>query len=279
MEALDSNCWSATRQINRRNLSSVSQRWAGFSLLCLPNISPGVCKHSNTAHGTPIKSSVIEYKHIFLCQEAIYPIRPCLYVYLKTWVFAHTQASHPHVGQQHLTAGVSDEISVLGGYRQLQAGGVAPVLQLVCEQLHGHLLVLFVGLVQEFHRQLAKFPAKWSAMYIQYAGADWDINRGKNAGNKLNHDFTGCGIIPDHLARFSWSNLHANTVIGKRRQDILHANTSQGGVGVLHDKCIKGRSWQWQINSANYHWWSHLYLFHALLTACQETSQLLHNEY
>lgn len=147
MEPLDTYYWSATRQIHKRNLSSVSEKRGGFSLLSLPNISPGVYKHSNTAHGTPIKRSFIEYKHVFLCQEAIYPIRTRWFVYLQARVFAHTQASHPHVGQQHLTAGVSDEISVLGRYRQLQAGGVAPVLQLVREQLHGHLLVLFVGLV------------------------------------------------------------------------------------------------------------------------------------
>lgn len=109
---------------------------------------------------TPIKRSLIEHKHSFLCQEAIHPTRQRSNVYLQARVFAHAQASHPHVGQQHLTAGVSDEISVLGRHGQLQAGGVAPVLQLVREQLHGHLLVLFVGLIQEFHRQLAKLPAK-----------------------------------------------------------------------------------------------------------------------
>lgn len=147
MEPLDTYCWSATQKMRGRNLSSVSQKRGGFSLLSLPNVSPGVYKHSNTAHGTPIKRSFIECKHIFPCQEAFYPTRTRLCVYLQARVFAHTQASHPHVGQQHLTAGVSDEISVLGRYRQLQAGGVAPVLQLVREQLHGHLLVLFVGLV------------------------------------------------------------------------------------------------------------------------------------
>lgn len=140
--------------------------YCGISLLALPNISPGVHEHSNTTHGTPITHSFIEYKQIFLCQEAFFIQR--VHVYLQARVFAHTQASHPHVGQQHLTAGVSDEVSVLGRHRQLQAGGVAPVLQLVREQLHGHLLVLLVGLVQELHRQLAKLPGKGSAMYVQY---------------------------------------------------------------------------------------------------------------
>lgn len=87
--------------------------------------------------------------------------------YLQAWVLAHTQASHPHVSQQHLTAGVSDEISVLGRYRQLQAGGVAPVLQLIRQQLHGHLLILFIGLVKEFHCQLAKFSGKLYTRHIQ----------------------------------------------------------------------------------------------------------------
>lgn len=107
-----------------------------------------------------MKCSSIEYQHSLLCQEGIHQIGTSSNVYLQARVFAHTQASHPHVGQQHLTAGVSDEIPVLGRDGQLQAGGVAPVLQLVREQLHGHLLVLFVGLVQEFHRQLAKLPEK-----------------------------------------------------------------------------------------------------------------------
>ncbi|TNN38752.1 hypothetical protein EYF80_051084 [Liparis tanakae] len=70
------------------------------------------------------------------------------------------KAPHPHVGQEHLTAGVSDEVSVFGRHRQLQAGGVAPVLQLVRQQLHGHLLVLLIGLVEQFHCQLGELSGK-----------------------------------------------------------------------------------------------------------------------
>lgn len=63
---------------------------------------------------------------------------------LQTVALAHPQASHPHVGQQHLAAGVSDEVSVFGSYSQLQAGGVTPVLQLIGQHLHSQLLVVFV---------------------------------------------------------------------------------------------------------------------------------------
>lgn len=51
--------------------------------------------------------------------------------YLKAITLAHPQAAHPHVCEQHLTAGVGDEVSVLSSYSQLQTGGVAPVLQFV----------------------------------------------------------------------------------------------------------------------------------------------------
>lgn len=46
-------------------------------------------------------------------------------------VLAHVQAAHPHVRQQHLSAGVSDKRTQVGGHSQLQTGGVTPVLQLV----------------------------------------------------------------------------------------------------------------------------------------------------
>lgn len=79
---------------------------------------------------------------------------------LEARVFAHAKPPHPHVSEQHLAAGVGDEVAMLGGYSQLQTGGVAPVLQLIGKQLHGHLLILLVGLVQELHRQLAKLPER-----------------------------------------------------------------------------------------------------------------------
>ena len=71
---------------------------------------------------------------------------------------SHPQTAHPHVCQQHLAAGVGDEVSVFGSHRQLQTGGVAPVFQFVGQKLHCHLLVVFIGLVQEFIGKLAKFP-------------------------------------------------------------------------------------------------------------------------
>lgn len=78
--------------------------------------------------------------------------------HLDAWALAHAERAHPHVGQEHLAAGVRDEVTMLGGHGQLQAGGVAPVLQLIGEQLHGHLLVVLVGLVQQLVRQLPKLP-------------------------------------------------------------------------------------------------------------------------
>lgn len=77
---------------------------------------------------------------------------------LQAVALAHPQAAHPHVGEQHLAAGVSDEVSVFGGDGELQTRGVAPVLQFVCQQLHGHLLIVFVRLIEQFVRQLSKLP-------------------------------------------------------------------------------------------------------------------------
>lgn len=39
--------------------------------------------------------------------------------YLETVALAHPQTAHPHVSQQHLAAGVGDEVSVFGSYSQL----------------------------------------------------------------------------------------------------------------------------------------------------------------
>ena len=83
----------------------------------------------------------------------------CISRHLETRVFADSQAAHPHVCQQHLAAGVSNEVSLLGGHRQLQAGGVTPVNELVGEQLHGHLLIVLIGLIQQFVGQLSEFSA------------------------------------------------------------------------------------------------------------------------
>ena len=101
--------------------------------------------------------SCVEY-----CVEACFLLGAvwlCISRHLETRVFADSQAAHPHVCQQHLAAGVSDEVSLLGSHGQLQAGGVAPVDELVGEQLHGHLLVVLVGLIQQFVGQLAKLSA------------------------------------------------------------------------------------------------------------------------
>lgn len=80
--------------------------------------------------------------------------------HLQTVALPHAQAAHPHVSQQHLAAGVGDEVTMFGSDRQLQTRGVAPVLKLIRQQLHGHLLVSFVRLIQEFISQLAKFPVQ-----------------------------------------------------------------------------------------------------------------------
>lgn len=80
--------------------------------------------------------------------------------YLEAVALAHPQTAHPHVGQQHLAAGVGDEVTVFGSYSQPQAGGVTPVLQLVGQQLHGHLLVVFVRLVQQLVGQLPELSAQ-----------------------------------------------------------------------------------------------------------------------
>lgn len=79
--------------------------------------------------------------------------------YLQTRIFPKSQAAHPHVGEQHLATRVSYKVPVLGRHRQLQACGVAPVLQLIGEELHGHLLIMLVGLLQQVVGQLSELPA------------------------------------------------------------------------------------------------------------------------
>lgn len=79
---------------------------------------------------------------------------------LEARVLAHAQPAHPHVGEQHLAARVCDEVAVLGSHSKLQAGGVAPVLELIRQQFHGQLFVLLIGLVEELHRQLAEVPER-----------------------------------------------------------------------------------------------------------------------
>lgn len=81
-----------------------------------------------------------------------------VYIYLKTWVFTHVQPSHPHVSQQHLAASVCNEVPMFGCHRKFQASRVAPVLQLIGQEFHGHLLIMLVGLIQQLHSQLAKIP-------------------------------------------------------------------------------------------------------------------------
>lgn len=77
---------------------------------------------------------------------------------LQSWVLAHPQASHPHVGEEHLTAGVGYEVSVFGGHGQLQTCGIAPVFQFIGQKLHGQLLIVFVGLIQQLIGQRSKLP-------------------------------------------------------------------------------------------------------------------------
>lgn len=71
-------------------------------------------------------------------------------------VLAHVQAAHPHVRQQHLSAGMSNKRTQVGGHSQLQTGGVTPVLQLVGKKLHGHRFILPERLLQKVHRQRSK---------------------------------------------------------------------------------------------------------------------------
>ena len=79
-------------------------------------------------------------------------------------VLSHVQPSHPHVGQQELGARVSHEGPQVGGDGQLQTGGVAPVLQLVGEQLHGHGLILPERLLQQVHCQRPKLTERQGKM-------------------------------------------------------------------------------------------------------------------
>lgn len=67
--------------------------------------------------------------------------------HLQAGVLPHPQPSHPHVGQQHLAAGVSDEVPVFGCHGQFEAGRVAPVFQLIGQEFHGDLLVVLIGLI------------------------------------------------------------------------------------------------------------------------------------
>lgn len=83
-------------------------------------------------------------------------------------VLAHVQPPHPHVRQQHLGAGVSHEGPQVRRHGQLQAGGVAPVLQLVGQQLHGHGLVLAERLLQQVHGQRAELAAKGTARQVRW---------------------------------------------------------------------------------------------------------------
>lgn len=73
--------------------------------------------------------------------------------HLVPGVFTHVQSSHPHVRQQHLRAGVSHEGPEPRRHGQFQTGGVAPVLQLVRQEFHGHGLVLPERLFQQIHGQ------------------------------------------------------------------------------------------------------------------------------
>lgn len=66
---------------------------------------------------------------------------------LESIALAHPQAAHPHVGEQHLAAGVGYKVSVFGSYSQFQTGGVTPVLQLIRQKLHGHLFIMLVRLI------------------------------------------------------------------------------------------------------------------------------------
>lgn len=65
-------------------------------------------------------------------------------MYLQARVFPHSQPSHPHVSQQHLAAGVCDEVPVFGCNGQFEAGGVTPVLQLIGQKFHGNLLIMLI---------------------------------------------------------------------------------------------------------------------------------------
>lgn len=84
------------------------------------------------------------------------------YANLQAVASAHPQAPHPHVSEQHLAASVGNKVPMLGGHGKLQAGGVAPIFQLIRQELHGHLLIMFVRLIQQFISQLTKLPERKS---------------------------------------------------------------------------------------------------------------------
>lgn len=88
--------------------------------------------------------------------------------HLEAGVFPHAQSPHPHVCQQHLAAGVSNEVPVFSCHSQLQAGGIAPVFQFIRQQLHGNLLIVFVGLIQEFNSQLAKISERHKIRSVKF---------------------------------------------------------------------------------------------------------------
>lgn len=82
--------------------------------------------------------------------------------HLQPGVLPQLQPPHPHVSQQHLRAGVRDERAQPPRRRQLQAGGIAPVLKFVGQELHGHGLVLLKCFFQHVQGQLAKLPVSSS---------------------------------------------------------------------------------------------------------------------
>ena len=70
-------------------------------------------------------------------------------VNLKAWIFPSPETSHPHLCEEYLTAGVSDEVPIGSCDGQREAGLVAPVVQLIGEQQLSQLVVGFVAVIQK----------------------------------------------------------------------------------------------------------------------------------
>lgn len=88
--------------------------------------------------------------------------------YLQAGVFPHAQSPHPHVCQEHLAAGVSNEVPVFSCHSQLQAGRITPVFQFIGQQFHGNLLIMFIGLIQDFNSQLAKISGRYTIRSVKF---------------------------------------------------------------------------------------------------------------
>ena len=78
--------------------------------------------------------------------------------HLETGVLAGAQSPHPHLREQDLTAGVRDEVPVVGAVGESETRLLAPGAQLVGEQLLGEVIIRLVTVLQEVQRQTRELP-------------------------------------------------------------------------------------------------------------------------